>query len=96
MSRIAVIANFVLIAMAIFLPRMMVKREEGLAGAATVALIVLGTLGLALIIGIVSAVSAWRTSKRTGVPMPLSGYAPLGVFVLGILGLFVLSQMNLR
>jgi hypothetical protein len=96
MSKIAVVANFVLVLTAVFLPRMIAKREDGLAGAATVALSVLGTLGLALLIGIIATVSAWRTAKKTDVPMPISAYAPLGVFLLGILGLFVLSQINLQ
>jgi hypothetical protein len=96
MSSVAAIVNLLLVLAAIFVPRMFVNREDGLAGAAAVAIIVFCTLGLALLIGIAAAVIAWRKAKKASLPMPLLGFTPLGMFLLGIAGLFVLSKLAIR
>jgi hypothetical protein len=88
--RRALLLNALLVTLAFVLPRVSAARQDGFAGATTAALLFLVPMIVALLVGIVTAVRTYSMARKRKESMPWVGFAPLGVFGFGVLGLMVL------
>lgn len=90
------LANTALVAAAFILPRALTRRQDGMAGAATAAMLFLLPMMVALIVGIAAAIGSFNRARRTGTAMPGTGWLPLGIFLIGVILFAALAVMRLR
>ncbi|MDX1982272.1 MAG: hypothetical protein SFV51_18510 [Bryobacteraceae bacterium] len=91
-----VVTNAVLVAAAFILPKALTRRQDGMAGAATAAILFLLPMMVALIVGIAAAIGSFNRARRTGIAKPGTGWLPLGIFLIGVILFAALAVMRLR
>lgn len=87
MSRLtwmASLGNLVLVAMAFAFPFLFVRREDGMAGAATAALLFVTPMMAALGVGLYAAVRAWLEARKLRREPPWTAFVPLAIFGAGL------------
>jgi hypothetical protein len=96
LPRKAAIGNLVLVALAFILPITARSRSDGFGGATLAALLFIIPSTLALVIGVMTAISTYAGTRRAGKPMPWIGMAPLGIYCVAMLTVLVLVWARAR